>query len=285
MNYAKHYLLLIEKARKRNLQEGQYHEKHHIVPKSIFSSKIAHKYLNIFDIKLKYGQENIVKLLAEEHYVAHLLLVKIFDEIDTNCYEKMVYAANFMCNRANNKNYSVLRKRYSRVLSKKLQGKPSRAKGVKWSKERKERGSPLKGKTYEEIHGNDKAKKLRSKRSETRKGKTCEEIHGEKQALKIKEKLSKRKFSKEWRKKISESKKNICLSYETKQKIRQFMGDETKNPNIDRTVYSFENVNTGEIIESTKYHMKKNYGCNSIHKIIDGRRQVCKGWKFLGEIL
>lgn len=87
MNYSKIYNDLIIRATNRSV-EG-YVESHHIIPKCIGGS----------DLK-----ENKVNLTAEEHYIAHLLLVKMYpNEI------KLVYAANMMANR-NNKAYSWARK-------------------------------------------------------------------------------------------------------------------------------------------------------------------------------
>lgn len=61
MNYKKHYDLLIENSINRNI-EG-YVEKHHIIPKSLGGSD---------------DKENLVKLSAREHFIAHLLLAKIY---------------------------------------------------------------------------------------------------------------------------------------------------------------------------------------------------------------
>jgi hypothetical protein len=60
MNYLKVYCNLIRKAEKRTAPEG-YVERHHTFPKSIFGNN-----------------SRIVVLTAREHYVAHLLLEKIF---------------------------------------------------------------------------------------------------------------------------------------------------------------------------------------------------------------
>jgi hypothetical protein len=60
MNYLKVYCNLIRKAENRTPPEG-YTEKHHTFPKSIFGNN-----------------NRIVVLTAREHYVAHLLLRKIF---------------------------------------------------------------------------------------------------------------------------------------------------------------------------------------------------------------
>lgn len=60
MNYLKHYIKLIRKAEKRNL-ETNYFEKHHVFPLSIFGKNFR-----------------VVKLTFREHFVAHLLLSKIY---------------------------------------------------------------------------------------------------------------------------------------------------------------------------------------------------------------
>jgi 5-methylcytosine-specific restriction endonuclease McrA len=60
MNYSKHYKLLIKKAKNRVL-EG-YGENHHIIPRCFGGSN---------------DKQNLVKLTAREHFIAHLLLYKM----------------------------------------------------------------------------------------------------------------------------------------------------------------------------------------------------------------
>jgi len=59
MNYKKHYNILMDRAKNRELKG--YTEKHHIVPKCVGGNDDA---------------SNIVVLTPEEHYVAHQLLLK-----------------------------------------------------------------------------------------------------------------------------------------------------------------------------------------------------------------
>lgn len=73
MNYNKAYTQLIDKARSRSLQDS-YVEHHHVIPKSEGGD----------------DESNIVNLTAREHYVAHLLLAKIYDDF------KMYAAVIFM---------------------------------------------------------------------------------------------------------------------------------------------------------------------------------------------
>jgi hypothetical protein len=62
MDYQKHYNLLIETRRNRILSKETYFEKHHIVPKSMGGSN---------------EKENIIRLTAREHFLAHWLLWRI----------------------------------------------------------------------------------------------------------------------------------------------------------------------------------------------------------------
>ncbi len=92
MNYKLHYDKIINRSHNRIL-EG-YCERHHIIPRCMGGSD---------DIK------NIAVLTAEEHYVAHQLLVKIYPEVP-----KLVYAARMMTvssikNKRSNKVYGWLK--------------------------------------------------------------------------------------------------------------------------------------------------------------------------------
>jgi len=289
MNYLKCYIDLVNKAKNRKICKDGYIEKHHIIPKSIFNNKKANDILNCFGIKFKLGKDNLVYFLAREHFLAHLLLVKIFKNLNTDAYERMLYAANFLRNRINDnkinsKKYTFLRKSFSQMMSKKLTGKHSRAKGCKWSDERKRIGNiHLKNKTYEEIHGVIKAKELREKRSKVRMGKKIEEICSEDQAKILKYKLSNRKFSPEWREKLSQAAKNKVLKKSTKEKISKFMSNRDLNPKVDQQLYIFEHKDTKERIIKRKIDMKKDYGCSCIHKVIRKERSHNKGWMFISK--
>lgn len=59
MNYQKHYELLIESRKNRILNENEYYEEHHIIPKCLGGSN---------------EKDNLVKLTAREHFIAHQLL-------------------------------------------------------------------------------------------------------------------------------------------------------------------------------------------------------------------
>ena len=114
MNYKLHYDKLIERG-KRTLIHG-YRESHHIIPKCMGGTE---------------EEDNLVWLTAEEHFTAHLLLVKIYPK------EKgLIFAANIMTwdrygKRTNNKMYGWLRKQHSKTISELKTGKPQTGKNAK----------------------------------------------------------------------------------------------------------------------------------------------------------
>lgn len=63
MDYQKHYNLLIETRKKRNLVDGEYYEKHHIIPRSMGGTDES---------------SNLIHLTAREHFIAHWLLWRIY---------------------------------------------------------------------------------------------------------------------------------------------------------------------------------------------------------------
>lgn len=66
MDYKKHYQNLISTRKNRVLKEGEYYEKHHILPKCLGGSN---------------DEANLIVLTAREHYLAHWLLLKIHPNI------------------------------------------------------------------------------------------------------------------------------------------------------------------------------------------------------------
>ena len=111
MNYFKIYIDLIEK--RRNSKPIGYVEKHHIIPKSEGGLD---------------ADWNIVVLTAREHYIAHLLLAKIYDDY------KMWHAVNLMSRlrtkiTINSRLYEMVRINSARKHSEVMKGKPSWNKG------------------------------------------------------------------------------------------------------------------------------------------------------------
>lgn len=114
MNYQKIYDLLIEKRRTNPIIDS-YSEKHHIIPKSLGGSN---------------KKENIIRLTAREHFIAHMLLVRIYPKGSLER-GKMLWALKRM--RYGNKQqqelknssrlYEYHRKEFSQVVSKMFKGR------------------------------------------------------------------------------------------------------------------------------------------------------------------
>lgn len=84
MDYKKHYNQLINsrKALNRNKKDGNYYEKHHIIPKCLGGSN---------------KKDNIILLTPREHFIAHLLLTEMYEG---KIKSKMCYAFLLMCAKA-----------------------------------------------------------------------------------------------------------------------------------------------------------------------------------------
>lgn len=141
MDYHKHYSLLIDRARVRLLES--YTERHHIVPRCIGGSD---------------DKDNLVDLTPEEHYLAHQLLVKMYPGHRGIAYAAILMGANGP-NKRNNKTYGWLKRRYSESC----QGR------TPWNK----------GKTWEEIYGDEKATEMKEQASLIRKGKALGPLSAE----------------------------------------------------------------------------------------------------------
>ena len=196
MNYLKVYCNFIRKAENRTSPEG-YTEKHHTFPKSIF------------------GKNNrTVVLTAREHYIAHVLLEKIYikrygmSDVKTH---KMINAHIMMKSGKyiNSHLYENVRKRFSAIISKKMLGhkvsEETRKKISFYSKNRSEE-------TLEKIGKSSKGRTLseetRKKISIANKGKKKPKGHGEKVSIAKKGKPSSlrgRIMPKDHREKIGKS--------------------------------------------------------------------------------
>lgn len=109
MNYTAHYAKLISRAQLRNY-EGHI-ERHHIIPKCAGGSNEV---------------TNLANLTPEEHYTAHLLLVKIYEN-NKVVYKKLLHACRLMSGYSNigrkNKLYGWVKRklRQERLGSKQTQ--------------------------------------------------------------------------------------------------------------------------------------------------------------------
>jgi hypothetical protein len=98
--YKKHYDNLINRAKNRILNE--YSEKHHILPRCLGGSD---------------NQDNLVQLTAEEHFVAHQLLIKIYPNEPKLAYAALIMTTDKNGNRVNNKLFGWLRRELAKAIS------------------------------------------------------------------------------------------------------------------------------------------------------------------------
>jgi len=110
LNYENIYNALVEKAKVRGLDKSQhegYFEIHHIVPRSVGGTNEA---------------DNLVMLSGREHFIAHMLLWKIYPKVPA-----LAYAAMMMSNRAiskvNSYLYEALKQDFAKKVSEKRRGK------------------------------------------------------------------------------------------------------------------------------------------------------------------
>lgn len=94
--YTKKYYTIINKALQRTELNG-YVERHHIIPKSLQGSN---------------DSTNIVILTAREHFICHLLLIKMVEGIYKS---KMAYAAWQLSRPTRNKNLKITNKIYENL--------------------------------------------------------------------------------------------------------------------------------------------------------------------------
>lgn len=119
MDYKRIYDNIIENARCRLLADALYVEAHHVVPKCIGGLD---------------DERNIVLLTPEEHFLCHLLLVKIFPNE-----HKLIFALSMMClpisGRPKRKLYGWLRRRHADAMSsvmKQYSGSKNSQFGTRW---------------------------------------------------------------------------------------------------------------------------------------------------------
>jgi len=114
MNYKKIYESLIKRAKNSDILG--YSEKHHIIPKCMGGTDENY---------------NIVKLTPEEHFFAHILLVKMFPEE-----KNLIIAVNKMCvpisGRKKRRLYGWLRRKFSDRMKTLSSGKGNSQFGSMW---------------------------------------------------------------------------------------------------------------------------------------------------------
>lgn len=113
MNYAKIYEDLI--ARRRALPVEGYVEEHHVVPRAEGGSD---------------DPANLVKLPAREHYVAHMLLARIYDDIKMWC--ALWYMSTSRRYRTTSRAYEAARRKRSAFMSKRMRELDAEGRLDKW---------------------------------------------------------------------------------------------------------------------------------------------------------
>ena len=106
MNYQSHYNKLIERAKRRCI-DG-YTERHHVIPKCLGGSN---------------NNENLVRLTAREHFVAHQLLVKIYPSNNNLIFAAIAMTIDYHGNRVNNRMYGWLKSKMA--IAKRKENLPS----------------------------------------------------------------------------------------------------------------------------------------------------------------
>jgi len=115
MNYKLHYDKLIERAKDRQLD--CYTESHHIIPRSINGTN---------------DKDNLVNLTAREHFIAHILLVKIYPKE-----YGLIKAVNMMTigqdeRKVHNRMYGWLKEKFSKEMSRNQSGTGNSQFGTIW---------------------------------------------------------------------------------------------------------------------------------------------------------
>ena len=186
MNYNLHYKKLIERARYRTL--NGYKEKHHILPRCMGGSD---------------DSSNLVELTAREHFIAHLLLLKMYPNKHS-----LIKAINLMCiqnskqDRSLNQMYGWLREKFSKEMSQSQQGINNSQFGSMWISNLELKASKKISKSEiipegwkigrildfdSHIEKQDKKEEIEKKKKELLEKKNQEKIQKEKENKKYKE--------------------------------------------------------------------------------------------------
>ena len=239
MNYKNIYENLINRAKGRVL--NCYVESHHIIPRCIGGGN---------------STSNLVNLTAEEHYVAHQLLVKIYPQEYGLIKAAVMMAMNTGGNRPKNKLYGWLRRRHSDATSGENNvnfGKPRTdevKKKISISNTGKG-GSKLRGRAKGPMNAETKEKLSRAL-----KGRPNPNQQGDKNVSKRPEVIAKAQATK-------------------KGKPRQ--------QKRDKIIFKFLNIKTGEVFEGTRQEFKRHAKITSvdIYALVSKMQKTSKSWKLL----
>ena len=107
MNYTRIYNQIINRAKDRTIEDFQYYENHHIIPKCMNGSN---------------KKDNLVKLTAREHFICHWLLFKKYKTSKLAHAWFMMYMTSDNQSRYISKNYEQAKKAHSEAVSKQMKG-------------------------------------------------------------------------------------------------------------------------------------------------------------------
>lgn len=224
MTYSAVYCALISKRLNNPIEKGSgiYVEKHHIIPKSEGGDE---------------SDDNLVNLTAREHYVAHLLLAKIYNDQKMWCaIHRLVYGNNKNYTRITSRLYSKIKAQFVKKMSETMRGRKMPPRSEEY---RRKQSEAQKGKIMSE-ESRRKMSEAKQKMSADTRRKISEAKSGRKLSEDHKINLSKamngRVFSEEHRRKLSEAKKGKPSifkgkhhSEETKRKISESKKHNAKN--------------------------------------------------------
>jgi hypothetical protein len=241
MNYLKVYCNLIRKAENRTPPEGCV-ERHHTFPKGIFGDN-----------------DRIVVLTPREHYIAHLLLEKIYIKrygVGDERTKKMTLACLIMRNRSENYNshlYEQVRKRHSENMKERMSGEKNPCYGIPCSEERKQK--------IRETHlGRKASQETRDKMSKTRTGKRrgtylkIKDLEFRKEFIKIVEQ-SKNKMEVLRKLKLTEG--SIKCINEWINELNLDISHFTGNVGVKHTKQARENIRQSQLGEKNSFYGKK----------------------------
>lgn len=191
-----------------------YGEVHHIIPKSEGGDN---------------SNENLVRLSAREHYIAHLLLAKIYKDRNMYCAINMMRRVSDKFH-SNSHLYSKMKEKYSKIVSEKMKG-IVRRRGYHLSDE-------VKQKISEANKGKVRTLEMRKRQSDRQKGKPSSRKgfhHSDEMKIKLSIARKGKKLSDETRRKMSESRKGKPhkISSEAHEKQRQTLLMKYRNGEIE----------------------------------------------------
>ena len=233
MNYEMHYNKLIESRKllkRSSKKDGIYYEVHHIIPKCLDGSN---------------DKNNLIKLTAKEHYLAHLLLYKMAKDKDEKIKLGFAFSAFFLDENKRKltaKQYEKIRIIAANITSLTMKGVKKSETHCESLKEswKKRKDSPKFLETKQKMSDSAKAR-VRNPLSEETKKKISDRLKGKKKSKEHIEKLKERITSEETKKKISDSLKGQKLSEETKRKLSEAgkgrqISEETRQKLKDRWI-------------------------------------------------